>query len=78
MTVRLMFGSALAAWALAACQQPPSPDARLQADGVSAQDAGVDPIVAHFFNTAALAQADVAVIVQAANTDGGANADAGN
>ena len=90
MTYRYVLGVSLAL-ILSGCQSTQSPSSRirpLQSDepavGASPVDAtadggpfaGVDPIVAHFFNTATEANDDAAVLV--ANQDGGANADAGD
>ena len=89
MLYRYLLGASLAL-VLAGCQSTQSPSGRIRpiasdaplgdaSDGGEDSDggafAGVDPTVAHFFNTATLANDEAAVLV--ATQDGGADADAG-
>jgi hypothetical protein len=91
MSCRYLLGASLV-MILAGCQSthypsnrigplaPDNPSPDLSSDGGQDLDAGpfagVDPTVAHFFNTASLANDESAAL--AATQDGGANADAGN
>jgi hypothetical protein len=71
----VLFSSVCSACGRGATSNAPGSILRAHDDSLSASATTTDPIVAHFFNTATIANDEAAVI--AATQDGGPNADAG-